>query len=111
RLVDFRGHASLATWLTRIALNEAIQKRRRRRPTLDLDSLLEQESANRQVRPSPLVAPDADPERRAAHHQIRRLLERTIDQLPDNLRTVFVMRDVEELSTAETAHLLGIHQA
>jgi RNA polymerase sigma-70 factor (ECF subfamily) len=111
RLVEFRGHASVTTWLTRITLNEALQRRRRRRPTLELDSLQEQESTNTQVRPSPLVAPDPDPERRTAQHQIRRLLERTIDKLPDSLRTVFVMRDVEELSTAETAVLLGIRQA
>ena len=111
QLAGFRGHARLATWLTRITLNEAIQRRRRRRHIVQLDSLQQQEASNTQVRPSPLITPDPDPERTAAQHQICRLLERTIDQLPDSLRTVFVMRDVEELSTAETARLLGIRQA
>jgi RNA polymerase sigma-70 factor (ECF subfamily) len=111
QLASFRGHASLATWLTRITLNEAIHRRRRRRSTIQLESLQEQESTNTQVRLSPLVIPESDPERAAAQHQIRRLLERSIDQLPDSLRTVFVMRDVEALSTAETARLLEIRQA
>ena len=54
-----------------------------------------------------MIAPMPNPELTAAQHQIRKLLERAIDQLPDSLRTVFVMRDVEELSTAEAARLLG----
>ena len=55
-----------------------------------------------------MIAPAQDPEVAAAQHQIRKLLERAIDELPDSLRTVFVMRDVEELSTAEAARLLGL---
>jgi RNA polymerase sigma-70 factor, ECF subfamily len=105
-LVDFRGEASLSTWLTRIALNEALARKRHRRNTVGLGEL--QHRTNAQIEPSPMIAPMQDPELTAAQHQIRKLLERAIDQLPDSLRTVFVMRDVEELSTAEAARLLGL---
>jgi RNA polymerase sigma-70 factor, ECF subfamily len=54
-----------------------------------------------------MIAPDQDPERATAQHQIRILLERAIDDLPEAFRTVFVMRDIEEASTEETACLTG----
>jgi RNA polymerase sigma-70 factor (ECF subfamily) len=105
RLVDFRGEARLSTWLTRIALNEALGRKRRRRNTVELGAL---QHSNAQIEPSPMIASAQDPELVAAQHQIRKLLEQAIDELPDSLRTVFVMRDVEELSTAEAARLLGL---
>ena len=110
RLVDFRGDASLSTWLTRIALNEALQRHRRRRRVVSLD-ILDSASghADAQIHRSPMIAPDQDPERATAQHQIRLLLERAIDDLPDAFRTVFVMRDIEEASTEETASVLGLH--
>jgi RNA polymerase sigma-70 factor, ECF subfamily len=57
-----------------------------------------------------LIAPDIDPERSAAQSQIRRLLEKAIDDLPAAFRIVVVMRDVEEVGTKETASLLGIRE-
>jgi RNA polymerase sigma-70 factor (ECF subfamily) len=105
-LVDFRADARLSTWLTRIALNEALGRKRRRRNTVQLGEL--KQLTNGQVGPSPMIAPEQDPEIMTTQHQIGKLLERTIDELPDSLRTVFVMRDVEELSTAEVARLLGL---
>jgi predicted DNA-binding protein (UPF0251 family) len=63
-----------------------------------------------QIYRSPMIAPDQDPERATAQHQIRILLERAIDDLPEAVRTVFVMRDVEEVTTEETATFLGIRQ-
>ena len=111
RLVDFRGDASLSTWLTRIALNEALQRRRRRRRTVHLDVIdAARDRADMQIDRSPMIAPDQDPERATAQHQIRRFLERAIDDLPEAFRTVFVMRDIEEASTEETATVLGIRQ-
>jgi RNA polymerase sigma-70 factor (ECF subfamily) len=111
RLVDFRGDASLSTWLTRIALNEARQRHRRRHRVVSLD-ILDSTSGHpdAQIHRSPMIAPDQDPERATAQHQIRILLERAIDDLPEAFRTVFVMRDVEEASTEETAFVLGIRQ-
>jgi RNA polymerase sigma-70 factor (ECF subfamily) len=105
-LVNFRGEASLSTWLTRIAINEALARKRRRRHTVELEAL--QYRRNAQIEPSPIMASVQDPQLTAAQNQIRKLLERAIDELPDRLRTVFVMRDVEELSTAEVARLLGL---
>ena len=110
RLVDFRGDASLSTWLTRIALNEALKRRRRRRRTVPLEVIDVAPHCAVQINQSPMVAPDQDPERATAQHQIRRFLERAIDDLPEAFRTVFVMRDIEEATTAETATLLGIRQ-
>jgi len=57
-----------------------------------------------------MVAPDQDPERATAQHQLRRFVERAIDDLPEAFHTVFVMRDIEEASTEETASVLGIRQ-
>jgi RNA polymerase sigma-70 factor, ECF subfamily len=104
-LKNFRGEARLSTWLTRIALNEALARKRRRRNTVELEALQHRTNA---LEPTPMIAPAQDPELSTAQQQIRKLLERAIDGLPDSLRTVFVMRDVEELSTAEAARLLGL---
>lgn len=110
-LRDFRGAASLRTWLTRIVLNEAIRRRRRRRATVDLDALnAAQERTRRPMHSSSLTARDRDPERAAAHIQIRKTLEKAIDDLPAAFRVVFIMRDVEELGTADTAKHLGIRE-
>jgi RNA polymerase sigma-70 factor, ECF subfamily len=109
RLIDFRGDSSLSTWLTRIALHEALQRQRRRRRVVSLEVL---DSASQQpdakIHRSPMIAPDQDPERATAQHQIRTLLERAVDDLPEALRTVFVMREIEEASTGETASVLGL---
>lgn len=110
-LRDFRGAASLRTWLTRVVLNEAIRRRRRQRPMLDLDALqAAQERTRRPAHSSSLTARDRDPERAAAQNQIRKMLEKAIDDLPVAFRVVFVMRDVEEISTGATAKLLGIRE-
>ena len=57
-----------------------------------------------------MTARDRDPERAAAQNQIRKMLEKAIDDLPVAFRVVFVMRDVEEISTGTTAKLLGIRE-
>ena len=108
-LDSFRGEASVGTWLTRIALNEALTRVRRQKPTVDLTVL---DSPNQpqamQIIPFPLMSSDPDPETAAARRQVARLLENAIDDLPEPFRTVFVMRDIEELSVEETATLLGL---
>lgn len=107
-LDNFRGDASLATWLTRITLNEALGRRRRQRPMVGLEVLDEKPAGNARIVPFPMMPAGTDPERAAAQRQIRALIEGAIDNLPENFRIVFVMRDVEELSVEETAHLLGL---
>ena len=99
-LSEFRAEARLSTWLTRIALNEALDRRRQRRPMVDLEVI--------KAMPDPSSADRSDPEAATALADIRRLLERAIVGLPEHFRIVFVMRDVEEMSTEETALLLGL---
>jgi RNA polymerase sigma-70 factor, ECF subfamily len=109
RLVDFRGDSSLSTWLTRIALNEALRRHRQRRRIVRLDDLDSATGCSEmQFDKSTMTAADLDPERATAQHQIRSVLERAIDDLPDAFRTVYVMRDIEEATTEETASVLRI---
>jgi RNA polymerase sigma-70 factor (ECF subfamily) len=108
-LGDFRGDARLSTWLTRITLNEALGRVRQRRTTVDLkdiESINEQGEARVIFLPS--VRQESDPEASAARAEVRRLLERAVDGLPDPFRIVFVLRDVEEMSVEETACHLGV---
>ncbi|MBL8556189.1 MAG: RNA polymerase sigma factor [Phenylobacterium sp.] len=101
----FRGEAGIATWLTRIVLNEAHGRLRGRRATVGLDLL--DTPAGAQVVAFPGRGPET-PEADAARAQIRRLLEQAVDQLPEPFRLVFVLREVEELSIDETADHLGL---
>jgi RNA polymerase sigma-70 factor, ECF subfamily len=107
KLVDFRGKASLRTWLTRITLNEAIRRRRRQRSTVDVGAIdTTQERVRSHKYLSPLTAPT--PESAAARSQIRRILEQAIDSLPATFRLVLILRDVEEVSVEQTAKALGL---
>lgn len=110
-LAAYRGNSSLTTWLTRITLNEALGRVRRRRPTVELSSLDSAGGDRAQIIPFPLMDTNSDPERTAAQREIRRLIERAIDDLPEVFRVVFVMRDIEDMSVEETASLLGLHPA
>jgi RNA polymerase sigma-70 factor (ECF subfamily) len=108
-LDGFRGEARLSTWLTRIALNEALGRLRQRRVTVDLNDIdtIDDQGETRVIY-LPSAARDGDPEAAAARAEVRHLLERAVDQLPDAFRTVFVLRDIEEMSTEETAAHLGL---
>ena len=108
---SFRGDSSLAAWLTRITLNEALGRVRRRRLTVELTALDGVGGDQAQIIPVPLVAAHTDPERSAARREIRRLIERSIDGLPEPFRVVFVVRDVEDVSIEVTAELLGLRPA
>lgn len=108
-LAEFRCDANLSTWLTRITLNEALGRLRRRRPKVDLETLdTAQERHRAHIIPFPVMITETDPERIAAQREIRRLLEQAIDGLPEPFRLVFVLRDIEEMSTEETAAHLGL---
>jgi len=102
-LGQFRGEAQLGTWLVRIAVHEAFARARRRRRLAPLPSGDDVEALPMADRPTPV-----DPEREANNAELRRLLERAIDELPETYRTVFVLREVEGLSTATTAECLGV---
>lgn len=99
----FRGEAGIMTWLTRIVLNEARDRLRRRRPTVDLDQIERAQESGGQVIPFPQASGAPSPEADAARSQIRDLIERAVDDLPDIFRIVFIMRDIDDCSIEETA--------
>lgn len=110
RLDTFRGESSLATWLTRIALNEAYGRLRRRRDTVDIEQDEVMLRASAQVVAFPGYALQADPADAAARAQLRRLLEQAVDALPEAFRLVYVLREVEGCSVEETAAALGLRE-
>lgn len=99
----FAGRSQLSTWLTRIVINEAIGRARKlaRRDAMAPIGELDDDAAA-------LASDSAAPEREAIRGELRRSLQKRIEALPGSLRAVFVLRAVEELSVAETAHALGI---
>src|SRR5215471_13883284 len=106
-LGQFQGQSKFYTWLVRIAVNEALMKLRRRRPermvSLDEEVKTEDDSLPREVADwSP------NPEQQYTQAELRDILTRTIQGLPPSFRTVFVLRDVEGLSTEETADALEL---
>ena len=105
-IAAFRGEAGIATWLTRIVLNEGHDRLRSRRATVELDEV-EPAQVSGQVLSFP-GSSAANPEADAARAQIRRLIEVALDDLPEAFRLVFILREVEELSVEETAAHLGI---
>jgi RNA polymerase sigma-70 factor (ECF subfamily) len=108
----FRGEAKLSTWLTRIVVNEALQRLRRRGRTAEV--IVIDADAEGGVEDDALegVPSAADgPERLAMRGETRRLIEAGIDRLPDAFRTVFVLRAVEEMPVEEAAAVLGIPEA
>ena len=105
---SFAGRSSLSTWLTRIAINEAlgrVRARRRRRNRLDATVVDLDDYRDRLMRGS---MQGSKPDAELARGQIRTMLEAAIEQLPLEFRTAFVLREVEGLSVDETAALLGI---
>ncbi len=106
-LGQFQGQSKFYTWLVRIAVNEALMRLRRRRPermvSLDEDVKTEEDSMPREIADwSP------NPEQQYTQGELKDILSRTIQGLPASFRTVFVLRDVEGLSTEETAEALGL---
>lgn len=106
-LDQFRGEAAFATWLTRILINEANGRVRRRKPNLDFTP--EAEPAIRaHILKFPAASSRPDPEATVSDNETRLLLERAIDALPEPFRVIFVARVVEEMSVEETAVLFDL---
>lgn len=103
-LRQFNGSAQFSTWLTRIAINEGLARVRRRARFETFDDDLSD------VEPLMSRNPSEDPERLAFAGELRGLLEWAIDQLPAGMREVFVLREVEGLSTAEVADCLSVSE-
>ena len=107
KLAEFRGESSLGTWLSRIVMNEALG-RVRRQQSAPIRISLESLKPGGEVIAFPLTSKLLDPERTMAQNEIRLILERTIDDLPEAFRVVLMARMIEEMSVEETAELLGL---
>lgn len=108
-IASFKGDAKLTTWLTRIVLNECYARLRKQRPTVELDELDDSQQSSCQIIHFPNKAPSSsNPESTMAQNEMRKILEQAISQLPENYRTIFVLREIEGFSTEEAANILDI---
>ena len=103
-LNQFAGRAKFSTWLTRIAVHEALARQRRGNRYQEFEPMSERDGdpMDRFASLTP------NPEQQASNSEIRRLLEEAVDNLPDSYRTVFMLRDIEEMSTTDAADVLEI---
>jgi RNA polymerase sigma-70 factor (ECF subfamily) len=104
-LGQFEGRAKFATWLTKIAINEALARRRHGNRQTQLDANMDDEDYPRLV-----TTPRDDPERATSNRELATVLEAAIESLPEGYRLAFVLRDVDGLSTTEAAECLGISE-
>ncbi len=102
-LRQFEGRSRLVTWLTRIAVHEALARVRRSARVGAMPAVEPDGSPDQGI-----VSLQPDPERQAFSAELRTLLEAEIDALPDSYRTVFVLREIEGLNTSETAECLEL---
>ena len=112
RLASFRGEAKLSTWLTRIVVNEALERRRRaarRRRQLDSQGVSFIESYREALMRGSESSPG--PEQAVMRTELARVIEAAIARLPEVFRPAFVLREIEGLSVAETAAALGLAEA
>ena len=103
-LGQFAGRAKFSTWLTRIAVHEALARRHRGNRYQELEPMSEREGDPMDRFAS--LAPD--PEQQASNSEVRTLLEEAVEKLPDAYRTIFMLRDIEEMSTTDAAEVLEI---
>lgn len=106
----FEGSSKFYTWLVRIAVNEALMKLRKRKSdkTVPLDEPVD---LGDEVMQREIAVWDGNPEQQYSGEEMRKILDDALDSLKPDFRTVFILRDIEELSTEETAEALGISVA
>lgn len=106
-LGEFQGNSKFYTWIVRIAVNEALMKLRKRRTdrTVPLDEPVDtgEEMVTREI-----AVWEDNPEQRYSQEEMSEILDSAVQSLKPDFRTVFILRDIEELSTEETAEALGI---
>ncbi|HEX2225102.1 MAG TPA: RNA polymerase sigma factor [Thermoanaerobaculia bacterium] len=108
-LSGFRGDARFATWLTRIACHEALARARKRRRLVSLDPGGSPAARTGATTGAPPDPPDASsPEREMENRELQAILQAAVEALPDPLRAVFCLREIEGLSTEQTAEALGL---
>jgi RNA polymerase sigma-70 factor (ECF subfamily) len=103
-LDQFEGAARWSTWLCRIAINEALATVRQQGRFVSIDS------ASEGLMGDAVKAQNADPERAAARREFGQVVEQAIDRLPDIYRVVLMMREIEGMTTAETAAVLEVDE-
>lgn len=103
----FQGNSAFYTWLVRIAVNEALMKLRKRKSdrTVPLDEPID---LGEDIMQREIAVWEDNPEQRYSQEEMQKILDDAVDGLKPDFRTVFVLRDIEELSTEETAETLGI---
>lgn len=109
---NFEGRSSLSTWLTRIVVNEALGRARaarRRAARLDADSIVDLDLYREKFMQGSMAADR--PDGALAREQVRRLIEAAVARLPQDFRTVFVLREIEGMSVEETAEALDLEPA
>ncbi len=106
-LEDFQGNSKFYTWLVRIAVNQSLMKLRKRKSdaSVSLDDPFDtgEETLTREI-----AVWDPNPELTYSREEIRAILEKAVESLPPTFRAVFALRDIEELSTEETAAVLNL---
>jgi RNA polymerase sigma-70 factor (ECF subfamily) len=106
-LDQFQGNSKFYTWIVRIAVNQALMKLRRRKTdkSVSLDESIDtgEDTVTREI-----AAWDEDPEQRFSREELGEILDSSIQSLAPTYRSVFLLRDVDDLSTEETAEALGI---
>jgi len=107
-LHQFEDRSQFSTWLTRIALHEAFGRRRKIRRSESRTDTQSNANDDRGELMDTIASPQPDPERQAYARELHRVLEAAVDTLPDTYRTVFMLRDIEGLSTSETGEGLGL---
>ena len=107
-LDQFEERSQFSTWLIRIALNEAFGRRRKMQRTESMTAAEPAQDEDRGELMDTIASPQADPERQAYAQELGRALEAAVDTLPETYRTVFMLRDIEGLSTSETGEGLGL---
>ena len=106
----FEGRSSLSTWLYRIASNEALMMLRKRCPEINFaDSTVEEED-ERNYDPVQFTDWCCLPEEEYLSAEARKAMDRAVEHLPETLRIVFVLRDIEDLSIQETSQVLGLSE-
>ena len=106
-LDQFQGNSKFYTWIVRIAVNQALMKLRKRKTdkTVSMDETIDtgEDTVAREI-----AAWDEDPEERYSREELNEILDSAVESLAPPYRTVFVLRDIEELSTEETAEALNL---
>ena len=109
-LTGFEGRSSVQTWLYRIAVNEALMTMRRGRPEVNIDDT-ESSDENDIAHPTQFVDWGALPEDELLSSEGKQALDNAIQNLPENLRMVFLLRDIQDLSIKDTADTLNLSEA